>query len=406
MEFKNYNKEKHEKAVRQIWLECGWIEDKNYKPLDKILENTKAMVAELNGNAECLVIPVSGNIRYQDKELALNCIAGVTTGLVARRQRLAGKLTSKVIAREAENGAKVSTLGIFEQGYYNKLGFGNGKMKLSTSISPINLDIDIVPRVPVRLTPDDAVIMHESRLRRLRHHGGVNLDKVMTETEVFYDKGFGFGYLDDDGKLGHHMFLHGLGKENGPWSIEWMAYRNMEELLELLALIKSFEAQIHLVKLSDPPHVQLQDFMKRPFRYQALSRKGEYQNNTRAYSCTQFRINDVPACFAVMSIPCEPIKFNIKVTDPIAKYLDKSQKWQGVSGSYIAQIGKESWAKLGEDPNLPTLTCSVNDLTRFWLGIKKASVLTICGDFKAPKNLIEQFDKHINLPPIETDWTF
>ena len=68
-------------------------------------------------------------MRYLDETLPFSCITGVTTSRVARKLGLAGKLTAVAVAHEAADGAAVVGLGMFEQGFYNRLGFGNGKAK-------------------------------------------------------------------------------------------------------------------------------------------------------------------------------------------------------------------------------------------------------------------------------------
>ncbi len=406
MIFRNCDIEKDIKQLEQVWKECGWLEGKR-DPLDEILKHTESMVCELDGSAECLVVPVAGNIRYQDKELDLNCIAGVTTGVVGRRQGIAGRLTAQVIAREAERGAKVSCLGIFEQGFYNKLGFGNGKMDIISCFYPGDLNIPIKPRIPIRLTANDVEDMYYSRIRRLRGHGGVNLGKGLMLMEIKYGKCFGLGYRDPDGKLGHHFFCRGLSKEHGPWRVEWIVYRNMKELQELLALMQGLGDQAYLIRMNEPPNIQIQDFLKKPLSHRAMSRRGEYEAASYSFAYWQMRMNDIPACFAAMSMNTEPVRFNLVLEDLIERFLtDSSYSWKGVSGKYIVTIGPESAAEPGESPNLPTLTTTVNDLTRLWLGLKKASYLQIAGKMEAPESLIKALDAAINLPLAEPDWLF
>ncbi len=392
--------------VEQIWKECGWLEGKR-EPLDILVKNTEPMVAELDGNVECLVVPVGGSIQYQEEELQLNCIAAVTTGIVGRRQGIAGRLTSTVIAREAEAGAKVSCLGIFEQGFYNKLGFGNGAMDIITSFYPGDMDVPIKPRIPIRLTEKDKDAMYDSRIRRMKRHGGVNLDKGLMDHEISNGKCFGLGYKDSDGSLGHHFFMTGLGKESGPWRVQWMVYRNYRELLELLGLIQGLGDQAYLIRMNESPDIQLQDFMKKPLSHRQISRGGRFATGTVSFSYWQMRMNDIPACFAAMKMDKPTFRFNLDLTDPIERYLtDSPYSWKGTSGNYVVEIGQNSSAEKGHDPDLRTLKCSVNQLTRLWLGLKKASYLNIAGDFDAPQELLEALDRTIDLPLATPDWMF
>jgi predicted acetyltransferase len=65
-------------------------------------------------------------VRHLEADLPMSCVAAVTTSRVARKQGFAARLTAKAIAADAADGALVSALGMFEQGFYNRLGFGTG----------------------------------------------------------------------------------------------------------------------------------------------------------------------------------------------------------------------------------------------------------------------------------------
>ncbi|MDP8238430.1 MAG: GNAT family N-acetyltransferase [Candidatus Hatepunaea meridiana] len=168
MNYRNYNPEKDKKAVNRIWQEIGWIEKDNPKPMDILIESARAIVADINNEPECLVISLPGDIDYLGEKLSFSGIAGVTTSLIARKQHLAGRLTATRIALDATEGALVSGLGMFEQGYYDKLGYGTGPYEHIIRFSPSSLNIDIKPRVPSRITKEDWQQVHQSRLKRLR----------------------------------------------------------------------------------------------------------------------------------------------------------------------------------------------------------------------------------------------
>ena len=84
-----------------------------------------------------------------------------------------------------------------------------------------------------------------------------------------------------------------------------MGYSNGEQLLELLALLKSLADQIYSIKLREPPEIQLQSMLKRPFREQAIAEKGKYYAEQNTYAWYQLRILDLPACVAqsVIQVP-------------------------------------------------------------------------------------------------------
>lgn len=124
---RSYDPEKDQKAVYRIWREVGWIDNaKQEKFLDKIVKAGRSLVAEINDEAECFVLSAPAIFRYLNEDLAMSAVTAVTTSRIARKQGLAKKLTAHLIAADAAEGALVSALGIFEQGFYNLLGYGSG----------------------------------------------------------------------------------------------------------------------------------------------------------------------------------------------------------------------------------------------------------------------------------------
>ncbi|MHC4827771.1 MAG: GNAT family N-acetyltransferase, partial [Planctomycetota bacterium] len=176
--FRVYDVEKDKDAAHRIWLETGWIEPGHERQMDLFIEAARSWVAEMNGEAECLVNTAPGTVRYLDTDLPMSGVTGVTTSRVARKQGYAARLTAKAIAADAEEGALVSALGMFEQGFYNRLGFGTGGYEHLVSFAPAALRVggQARPRVPRRITPDDWEMVHANRLRRHRGHGACNLN--------------------------------------------------------------------------------------------------------------------------------------------------------------------------------------------------------------------------------------
>ena len=122
-----YDPENDLDAARRIWTECGWLQKEKFDAFDDFLSGAIGLVGELNGEAEALVLNFPGTIRHLRTDLPLCVVGAVTTSRVARKQGLAGRVTAQAIARDAAasgRGALVATLGMFEQGYYNRLGFG------------------------------------------------------------------------------------------------------------------------------------------------------------------------------------------------------------------------------------------------------------------------------------------
>lgn len=254
-----YDPTKDAHAVHRIWQEVHWIEEKKEEEqaLDISLSDGRALVAELNGEAECLVASIPGTFRFLKEDLRLSVVSAVTTSRIARKHGLAKQLTAQLIAADAANGAQVSALGMFEQGFYNQLGFGSGGYEHWISFDPAHLTIRQQPRVPKRLTQDDWESVHYAQLHRVRGHGACNLHPPsITQAEMKWTKhSFGLGYCNgEQGELTH--FLWGSAKEeHGPYAINAMAYQQRRQLLELLALIKTFNDQVHVVHIREfaPP---------------------------------------------------------------------------------------------------------------------------------------------------------
>ena len=139
----------------------------------------------------------------------------VTTSRVARKQGLAGRLTAQAIALDVADGAAVSALGIFEQGFYNRLGFGNGSYEHWIRFDPATLQVSSPARSPKRLTREHARQMFDAIQRRTRGHGAINLHSPSyLESELIWDKSdFGLGYFDgEDGALSHFIWFNAKEK--------------------------------------------------------------------------------------------------------------------------------------------------------------------------------------------------
>ena len=365
-------------------------------------------MADLDGQAECLVTSVPGTIRYLSDELRLSAITGVTTSRVARKQGLAKRLTAESIAADVADGAQVCALSMFEQGFYNRLGFGTGGYEHTIRFDPADLDIDSVFRPPRRLSLDDAEIVHEAMLNRKRGHGGCNLLPIeITRGSLGWDKKeFGLGYADGpDGALSHFFWIYG-SSESGPYHIKLIAYRTFGQLMELLALLKSLGDQIRLVSLVEPFEIQLQDMVKHPFRGRTVTARTEYEQHLRANAYWQMRICDLRGCLEKTRTTGASVSFSLVLTDPIEESLDVDLPWRGIAGEYVVTLGPESRVETGSDQSLPTMTASVGAFTRLWLGVRPATGLAVTDDLSAPEHLLCQLDDALVMSPARVGWDF
>jgi hypothetical protein len=410
--FRAYDPGRDRQAAHRIWRETGWIETGREQQMDLIVEAGRSWVAVVDGEAECLVNTVPGSLRYLDADLPLSCVTSVTTSRVARKQGYAARLTATALAAAAADGALVSALGMFEQGFYDRLGFGTGVYEHLVSFAPAALRVGEGrrPRVPRRLTPDDWERVHANRLQRRRGHGACNLEPAdMTRAEMLVHKnGFGLGFADGpDGALTHHLWGSAPDDvETGPYRIEWLAWETPEQFLELLGLIGNLGDQVALVRIREPAGVQFQDLLEKPFARYTSSEGSKYESRAKAIAYWQVRICDLPGCLARTRLDSGDARFNLRLADPVAGFLPDDAPWRGVGGDYVVTMGRCCGAERGHDSSLAVLTATVSAFTRLWLGVRPATGLSLTDDLDGPPELLERLDGVLRLPEPHPDWDF
>lgn len=410
MDWRAFNPETDREAVHRIWHEVGWLEPGKEDFLDRILEHAPALVACLDGQPECMVIRSHGDVRHLDQTLRFGCVNAVTTSRIARKQGFASKLTAATVAALRREGALVSGLGMFEQGYYNRVGFGSGAYMHRLAFDPAHLTVPAATRVPRRLTTDDWEMVHASRVARLRGHGGVCFDSpVTTREQMLWNGGkrFGLGFCDGpNGELTHHVWIGTDNVARGPYEVSWITYQTGEQYRELLGVLKTLGDQVRVVKLTEPASVQLQDFIRQPFTEYEARKSGQFPLGLEAVAWWQMRMNDVAGCLAQTRLPWGELRFNLALTDPITRHLPEEEPWRGETGEWVVTLGTECAAEPGRAPNLPTLTASLNAFTRLWLGVRPASGLAISDELTGPPELLGALDEVLRLPSPQTGWQF
>jgi predicted acetyltransferase len=406
---RKYNKVTDKKFVQRIWVEIGWLEKNQEELLDDFLDACDTLIAEINGETEFIVSTSKGEIQYLDKQLPFAGVMAVTTSRVARKLGLATKITAKAIAKAVSEGAAVSGLGFFEQGFYNKLGFGTGNYEHFIYFDPADLNINKKNRIPKRITKKDWKKIHFAKLNRKRGHGSVNFfrNELIKAELQWSEKSFGLGYFNKESStLTHYLWVNVRVGESGPYQIQDIVFQNYDQFLELMALIKSFDDQVRMVKMTEPPNIQMQDFLRKPFRFRQISEKSKLENKMTATAWWQMRICNLEECLTKTHLNCDEFGFNLILIDPIEKYLDADSKWKGITGNYVIKLGSKSSAVKGKDQHLQTLKASVGAFTRMWFGFRPASSLAISDDLSAPKKLLEKLDKAFLLPDAKPDWEF
>ena len=117
------------------------------------------------------------------------------------------------------------------------------------------------------------------------------------------------------------------------------------------------------------------------------------------------RVLDLQACIA--ALPGEyALQFNLKLSDPVEKYLDGSQGWTGVGGDYVVSMGARNTIEQGVDSSLPLLSCDVNSLTRWVWGVAPAKSLRLTDSFSCDEALAVQLERCIEFSNPKFDWDF
>ena len=406
---RDYDRERDRNAALRILREVGWIEEGKEKQADLSIDAGRAMIAEVDGSPECLVTTAPGALRYLDRDLSFSAVTGVTTSRVARKRGLAARVTSALIAQDAADGVAVCGLGMFEQGYYDRLGFGSGPYEHTIRCDPARLKVEPSGRAPRRLGVEDWEEVHASRLRRSRSHGSLSLTPAaLTHSDMLWTKnGFGLGYSDaPDGTLTHLIWCGTQNVERGPYRVHCMAFQTDAQFLELLGAIKALGDQVRLVSLQEPPGIQMQDLVEEPFKQRQISEKSSFAAGIRASAWWQMRICDLAECLSHTHLATGEVSFNLSLSDPIEAYQPKGSSWAGVSGDYVVHLGRDSSAEPGQSASLPTLTASVNAFTRLWLGVRPASGLSVTDDLSGPDDLLATLDRVLLLPQPHVEWDY
>lgn len=407
-----YDHDRDQENVDRIYREVGWlgasVPKARAEQRERFARDSVSFVAELDETPECYTATFPGTLCYHERDLAFNAVASVITSRIARKQGLASRLTARAVAQSALNGAVVSGLGMFDQGFYDKLGYGHGAYDTYAMLDPSNLNVPHCRRVPLRLTADDAEEMHAARLSRLRRHGAVSLTSSATTALMARrsDAAFGLGFRDQSGALTHHIWVNPDRTGSGPYRVLWMAYESLDQFVELLGLLRNLGDQVYLVRLVEPGGVQLQDFLDRPFRRHAEAKGGSFETYSSAVANFQYRILDVAKAMSAATTN-EKVDAILRVVDPIEKSLIDSS-WPGVAGDYAVSLGPESRAEAikGQRPESIDISTDVGTLTRLWLGVLPATTLHGLGRLECSAEMALTLDSIFYRRLPHTDWPY
>lgn len=409
MVFRTYNKERDLKAIERIWIECGWIddEDKEKKALEIFTSTSNCQVAEYNGSAESLIVLSPGNMLFGNRNLSLAAVSAVTVSRVLRKQGAALKLLASMIRNEIAKGTALTGLGMFEQGFYNRLGFATMGYEHWYSFDPSKIKVFKKGGIPVRLNTEDYKKAWKCYREAKKYHGFVTLDppELFQSEMIWTKKGFGLGY-ETNGELSHYMWFSVDDAEDGPYTVQWMAFQNWDQFLELMGILKNLEEQVRTVRMKEPAFIQLQDLINKPFQLQTITRKSKFESRMRAIAYQQLRICNLESCIEAVEYEGKEFSFNLSLTDPINDYLDDKKRIDACEGQFIVNIGKSSNVSRGNDKNLPEVKGTVNGFTRMWTGILPAETVGLVEDITIDDSLIVNLTKAFYKPDVRSDWDY
>lgn len=396
------------KSVHRIWEECGWLTDdkKRKDSADAAIGAGRAFVYDHRGSAESLVTSATSHLHYNGTILKHAAITSVTTSRIARNLGAASGTLAYTLAKEAESGFATSGLGVFEQGFYNRLGYGSGVYENVISFDPAWL-IDLpAPAIPQRFDARNYKLIHQARLARRKSHGAIDLlPPELTRADMIKLKNtFCIGYKSGK-SISHCVVIFCTDVNEGPYRVMCLVYQNFAQLRELLSLIKGLSDQVRQVRLREPKGIQMQDFLQKPFQLQSVSRKGQFEAGVRAFAYWQIRILDLEQCISAMKCP-EEVDFNLSIEDPVEQYLPVKSAWKGCGGTYTVSLGRSSSIKEGASNGLDTLNTTIGDFSRYWLGVLSAEALNVTGLFDGPECLLEKLDAANVLPSPDPDWDY
>ena len=403
-------------SILRTWSETGWWDNEDEQK-EKILEFFKAndgrsVVGLIDGHAECVVHRALGTVRYDQALLSMGGVTAVTTSRIARRRQLASRLTARTVAHLADEGCAVAMLGMFDQGFYDRFGFGTGAYENVAWIYPGALAVPADYRPPERLELDaDSEELHAAMTSRLSIHGGVVIGgERMTAAGMRVDGDITIYGYRTDGAISHFLAVLTTG-EHGPDRITQWAYQTREQCLELLRLVQEWGDQVDVLRLTEPVWLQLQDFIVDPgaqFRRTRGSQTGALRIEADAW--WQARIIDLSACIRAIRAVDDSFSVVVKLTDPLGGHLVDSGydgAWNGLDGTWRLSFGATHTAERIGSNEPHDLETTVNALTRWWLGVLPASTLLAMGAFVCTAETAALLDTLTNhLPTPQPGWDF
>lgn len=395
--------------ILMLWQEVGWISPDKKSALKLLFESGDGYGAEMDSELEATLLSLPADINYNNKLLSLQALSGLVVSPRARRRGIAGRLMTRALEEGVRSGQALSALVMFEQGFYDSLGFGLGGYKHIFTFDPDLLEVDADPEPPERLTAEDWQSVYQALQERKRANGGVNIKNPhFIKAEMEWDKNddYGLGYRDEEGDISHFVWLWRKGDSHGPLQVKFLAYQTQEQLLELLAVIARLGDQVHAVRMDEPHSIKLRDFIVYPHKQARITAESKYSYASTVQAPWQLKILDLEKCVSAFDLAGIDLEFNLELHDPLAEYAD-SESPAVISGEYSLKLGEESCLKSEPVKRLPTLTASINAFTRMYLGAATPTELKTSSLFSAPPELLQDLEEtFVQLPEPQLEMYF
>lgn len=410
-EIRPYDPSKERDDIIRLWREAGWFprdDDQKVNDMADLAGAAQAWVADFNGAVEGLAVNTSGQVLYDRIDLPFVGIMTIAVGRPARKMGVAGKITTHAICEAARSGAAVVGLGCFEQGYYDRMGFGTGAYRTWVSFDPATLIARKKVRPPRRISSDEWVALHAARRRRFRQHGALNLDLPVTGRT-----GLGpvshpviLGYDDGpNGEISHYLVMgNASNPDAGPYEVLYLCWQTPDQFDDLVAVLAAQGDQMRGMTVLEPPGVQWQDLLRAPLRDYMTTQGSRFQCGIHSMGDRQLRILDLEACIGAVHHAGEPLRFNLTLADPVAAFIAEGADWRGIGGEYTVTLGASSAVTRGHMESLPHLEAGVGAFSRMWFGVKPASGLALTDYVQGSPVLLEALDRALGRPTPHFDW--
>lgn len=395
-----------------LWNEAGWAQDRTHalEAADVLYSMGQTWVMDAQGSGlAALVSTIPGTIQHGIAQVPLSIVRSVLVSRRYRRRGLALRGTAQALATAYAAGAQTSILGIFDQGFYDRLGYGTGPAHILWRIDPGFLRAPVPAAVPELLTLDDYEAVHRLRLRWANAHGQVVIpDPRATLTSLQMTlPGAMYGWWNaDHTELTHAIALTPNASMWGPVRVRFLFFETPAQFRELLGFLAGLGDQLRAIDLPGLAKIQWQDYVELPFARLRMGEGAALDTAPGALAYWQLRLLDLPGALASTSFHGPEIRFVFDCTDPIERYLPADSSWRGCGGTWRVSLGQQSHAEAGDDTTLPRLTGSINGFSRLWIGARSASALELTGELSGQPDLLAALDACCLTPVPNPGWEF